>query len=555
LAALGAEVRFELDANGRVLRLDPLPSAPAGWPTLPPAAPAGATPQERLWELPGLRVSQATRDALRAALDQQQDFADLVLGWAPTGQRLRHVSASGLARRDADGRYLGHHGVISGLSGEARFHDLFRRIPTALVVHRQGQVLDANPAAVALFGQPDLHSLLQADLLSLHASGGWQARTLAHWQALEPLATGAALPACELRLRGLCTDDLIVQVSSVRIDTDNGAATLSIYQDDTERHHADQALQRSEALLSHLVDSSPDVIALTELATGRYAMVNASFTRLTGYEAHEAIGKTSLDLNIWTSLSERQHLVEKLSRDAAVQNIPALFNDRHGHALPMLMSAARFSMDGRAYLVISARDISATEQARLEREAILANAVMGIAVTRERRFTMVNPRFEQMFGWPLDTLTGQAGLVIWPSGHLNKTTPSWARWWARAWPRATRLISSARSSAATAARFCAASWPRRWTCAGRCRAAPSGWPRTSPSADRSSRPWPRPGTRPKPPTAPRVPSWPAPAMRSARRSTPCWAWPTWPANPRSSRPTASATSNRSATAPRPCRPS
>ncbi len=411
LTALGAEARFEIDGQGVVQLLQALPSAPPGWPELP----VGPGPGPLLWALPGLQLSPASLATVRTALDHQRDFAGVVLSWTASGQRLRHVSASAVAQRDAQGHYLGHAGVLASLSGEARFHDLFRRIPTALVVHRQGQVLDANPAAVALFGQPDLHSLLQADLLALHAPGDWQARTLAHWQGLEALATGAALPACELQLCGHGERAVIVQVSSVRVETDDGAATLSIYQDDTERHHADQALQRSEALLSHLVASSPDVITLTELATGRYAMVNPSFTRLTGFDAAEAIGKTSLELNIWTSQSERAELVEKLRQQATVQNIPAVFNARDGSAMPMLMSAARFSMDGRAYLVISARDISASEQARLEREAILANAVMGIAVTRERRFTLANPRFEQMFGWPADTLAGQSGQVIWPS--------------------------------------------------------------------------------------------------------------------------------------------
>ena len=65
----------------------------------------------------------------------------------------------------------------------------------------------------------------------------------------------------------------------------------------------------------------------------------------------------------------------------------------------MLVSAARFVMDRRDYLVINARDVTDGERERLEREAILDNASIGIAVTRERRFVLANRHFEQIYGW------------------------------------------------------------------------------------------------------------------------------------------------------------
>jgi diguanylate cyclase (GGDEF)-like protein/PAS domain S-box-containing protein len=52
---------------------------------------------------------------------------------------------------------------------------------------------------------------------------------------------------------------------------------------------------------------------------------------------------------------------------------------------------------------------------QLEYEAILANASIGIALTRERRFFVCNPRFAEMLGWSREELLGQAGEVIYPS--------------------------------------------------------------------------------------------------------------------------------------------
>ncbi|MDX1375446.1 MAG: PAS domain S-box protein, partial [Burkholderiales bacterium] len=56
-----------------------------------------------------------------------------------------------------------------------------------------------------------------------------------------------------------------------------------------------------------------------------------------------------------------------------------------------------------------------TRYTHLEYEAVLANASIGIAFTRERKFFLCNPKFAQMFGWAADELIGQSGEVVYPS--------------------------------------------------------------------------------------------------------------------------------------------
>jgi hypothetical protein len=66
----------------------------------------------------------------------------------------------------------------------------------------------------------------------------------------------------------------------------------------------------------------------------------------------------------------------------SVMHLPMPFVTQAGADVPMLVSAARFVMDRREYMVINARDVAESERARLEREAILNSAPIGIAVTR-----------------------------------------------------------------------------------------------------------------------------------------------------------------------------
>ncbi len=56
-------------------------------------------------------------------------------------------------------------------------------------------------------------------------------------------------------------------------------------------------------------------------------------------------------------------------------------------------------------------------EALLEYQATLENAWVGIAFTRDRNILHCNPRFSEIFGWPHGDLTGQPGLVLYPSAE------------------------------------------------------------------------------------------------------------------------------------------
>jgi PAS domain S-box-containing protein len=95
--------------------------------------------------------------------------------------------------------------------------------------------------------------------------------------------------------------------------------------------------------------------------------------------------------------------------------MPVEFVHRDGRRLSLRVSAARFAMDSRDYLVINGRDVTEAERARQEREAILAQASVGIAVTRSRHFVLANRRVEELCGWGPGELLGQPSAVVWLS--------------------------------------------------------------------------------------------------------------------------------------------
>ncbi len=379
------------------------------------------------WELPRFACDPETLDVLLADLGTRTPFRDLPFTWRNRDGSVRSYLASGEPRFDSRGVFKGYWGVARDVSSmqatraaleatETRYQNLFSHIPTPLVLHRNGRVIDANPAAVALFGHADLSSMQGTDLLASYESGDSREQARRRVEKLHGQAVGTVLPVADskLRVRGQL---LAVRGTGVRVEVQGGPALLSMYVDVSERLAAEEAVRRSEAMLSHLVDTSPDLITLTEVSSGRYAMVNQAFERVSGWRAAEAVGRTSLEIGIWGSPAAREQFVTLLREEGVVTDLPVSFVSRDGGRVPLRVSAALFVMDRRDYMVINARDVSVSERDRLERDAILNSAPIGIAVTRGQRFVLANPHFESIYGYQPGELIGQAGAVVWPSAQ------------------------------------------------------------------------------------------------------------------------------------------
>ncbi|MDE2566115.1 MAG: PAS domain S-box protein, partial [Burkholderiales bacterium] len=419
--ALAADAYWEIDREHRLVAAHDQGGVLAALGALGAQGALGRVP----WELPQFGADPDTLDAIQADIDTRAPFRDQPVRWTGPDGRERSLLVSGEPRLDERGAFAGYWGVARDVSAvhdaraalaatETRYQDLFAHLPTPLVLHRGGRVIDANPAAVAMFGHDELRSMIDTDMLAGFESGDSRERARRRIETLHAQPPGSALPVSDFRLV-VGERRLSVRATAVRVEADGGPAMLSIFVDDSERLAAEEAVRRSEALLSHLVATSPDLITLTDLATGRFAMVNRAFERLSGWRAGEAVGRTALELGLWGSEAARQRFVAELGEQGTVSDLPVPYVAKDGHRFSLVVSAARFVMDRREYLVINARDVTEKERERQERDAILRNASIGIAVTRAGRFELANAHFEQIHGWGSGELPGQPAAVVWGS--------------------------------------------------------------------------------------------------------------------------------------------
>lgn len=90
--------------------------------------------------------------------------------------------------------------------------------------------------------------------------------------------------------------------------------------------------------------------------------------------------------------------------------------------LSMWLSLSQIdSVEGKVWVCVIS-DVTAwkqtderLQQLSFEQNAILENAIIGIAFIRDRQFARVNRRFEQLFGYERDQILGQSTITIYPN--------------------------------------------------------------------------------------------------------------------------------------------
>lgn len=131
-----------------------------------------------------------------------------------------------------------------------------------------------------------------------------------------------------------------------------------VMRDVTQQRAQEAAVRQSQALYKAMLQAVPDYLTLSTVADGRLIAVNPGFERSTGWTSEEAIGKTSLELNV-LSAADRQRAMEALRAGRGIAtNFEMDVGRKDGTHWHGIASAATFSVDGVDYLLGIARDVS-----------------------------------------------------------------------------------------------------------------------------------------------------------------------------------------------------
>ena len=131
-----------------------------------------------------------------------------------------------------------------------------------------------------------------------------------------------------------------------------------VTRDITHLKAGEDALKESEERFRLAFHTSPDSINLNRLDDGMYIDINGGFTQIMGYTREEAIGKTSISLNIWKNPEDRERMVAALRENGYVENLEAEFVAKDGTVKNGLMSCRILQINQETVILSITRDIT-----------------------------------------------------------------------------------------------------------------------------------------------------------------------------------------------------
>jgi PAS domain S-box-containing protein len=150
-----------------------------------------------------------------------------------------------------------------------------------------------------------------------------------------------------------------VTYSASPIHTANGIlGWVMVFRDVTEHKVTLDALRESEERFSKAFNSSPLALTISSLTDGKLIEVNDTFVAITGFSREEAIGRTTIDLGLWSSSEDRASEMEMVRQAGRVRNAEYRFRVRSGQEIIGLLSAELIMIGNKPYALTVIQNIT-----------------------------------------------------------------------------------------------------------------------------------------------------------------------------------------------------
>jgi len=149
-------------------------------------------------------------------------------------------------------------------------------------------------------------------------------------------------------------------------DVDGSEMLLSFAFDITERKKIEEELRLSEERFSKAFNASPMAMTISTLETGEFIDVNDSFCRISKYERHDIMGRTSLELGFWFNPQDWYQIRQMISRKEPIREMEVYFTRKTGEQGLALFTAERLDINGEACILGILTDITDRKQMEIE---------------------------------------------------------------------------------------------------------------------------------------------------------------------------------------------
>jgi PAS domain S-box-containing protein len=244
-------------------------------------------------------------------------------------------------------------------ASEARFRRFTEATVEGLVFHEQGRIVDANPAALAMFGLSDNTDFIGRNLLEFIVPEShelvlkqMQLETVLPYEIQCIHKTGRIFPM-ETSTRTYKDGERIIRASSIR--------------DITERKQAEAALRESEERFRAIYDNATIGLYRTT-PDGRLLMINPAGIRMMGYDSFDEIAKLDVEKAGYEQDGARREFREKIEREGYVVDFENKWKRKDGSTIFVRESAKTIRDESGKVLYYDGSFEDITERKRIEAE-------------------------------------------------------------------------------------------------------------------------------------------------------------------------------------------
>ena len=298
--------------------------------------------------------------------------------------------------RDDEGKPLYVEGFVTDITSRKepelalkddveKYRQLFEAESDAifLIDNETGNILEVNEAATAMYGYSK-EELLRKRNSDLSAEPE-ETQRVTQGTPINKVAV-IAIP---LRFHRKKDGTIFpVEITGRFFEWHGRPVHIAAIRDITERKKSEEALRASDERFRLSFQTSPDSININRLEDGLYVDINEGFTAITGYTREDAIGKSSLEINIWKNPNDRAKLVDELKKNGFVNNLEAKFQKKNGQVVTGLMSARIIMLNDIPHIISIMRDIESikrteeTLQRQLKELTILHNIAIAASSSK-----------------------------------------------------------------------------------------------------------------------------------------------------------------------------
>ncbi|TAM45864.1 MAG: PAS domain S-box protein [Acidobacteria bacterium] len=231
--------------------------------------------------------------AVRRAMETGEPY-EIDLELARPTERTRWIAARGEPWRDGAGTVRGLRGTVQDITArrlaeetlrrsEEKYRTIFEESFDGLfITSPEGRIVDMNRKGIAMFGYATKEEVQSLDLVrDVYADPADRERILA-------LVRAHGVAEYEVVVKKKSGEKMITRCSLVPVRDGAGAVTFfrGIVRDITSRRRLEEAMRRSATAIEQLSES----VVVTD-PNGVIEYVNPAFSRVTGYNREEAVGR------------------------------------------------------------------------------------------------------------------------------------------------------------------------------------------------------------------------------------------------------------------------